>query len=145
MQTPGKGEVLQHPTPGHPSLSEPRRRSCLQSWDRAAHSPHPDLLPLPSLSSSRELPVPRRAREPPGLRGRSAGVAAVPPPRRANRSSAIIGTGGCERGRCRPCPAAQGQKLRCVVTAAAPKKTPAPGVPDVVTKGCRHPTPSQQM
>lgn len=47
MQTPGKGQVLQHLR--SPIPPRPTRGICLQSWDRAAHSPHPGLLPFPPL------------------------------------------------------------------------------------------------
>lgn len=95
--------------------------------------------------------MPRRARE---LRGRSAGgrtrLRCLPRAGHAGAPRSPSGTGGW---RARPLPSVPGgagtkAPLRChscspcSATAAATKKIPAPGV---VTKGCGHPTPSQQM
>lgn len=139
MQTPGKGQVLQHLR--SPIPPRPTRGICLQSWDRAAHSPHPGLL-FPFLPSSLEPPGPPRARE---LRGRSA----EPPPRR--ESPAVIkqppgmaSAAAAVPARRRGDSGDKGSGVLSPCSATTHKKTPASGVPDVVTKGCRCPTPSQQ-
>lgn len=106
MHTLGKGQVLQHPSSGHPSLPDPPEGAACRAGTVLLTHRTLGFFPLPG--SCRCLPVPGSCRGP--QCGRAA-MAAVPPlcretPR--SGSSAIIKRlpGAGERGRCRPCPAA---------------------------------------
>lgn len=108
MHTLGKGQVLQHPSSGHPSLPDPPEGAACRAGTVLLTHRTLGFFPFPLPGSCRCLPVPGSCRGP--QCGRAA-MAAVPPlcretPR--SGSSAIIKQlpGAGERGRCRPCPAA---------------------------------------
>ncbi|XP_072793356.1 uncharacterized protein [Taeniopygia guttata] len=109
----GKQQVLQHPSWGHPSLLEPPEGAACSLTAPGASSPS-----FPLARSRRCLPVPGGC----GAAVRAAGASPAPG---KHRELGDNPTAGHRRS---PRPA----------TAAAPKN-PSCGVPDVETKGCRHP------
>lgn len=147
MQTLGRrGRYCSIPRSPIPPRATPG--SCLQSRDRAAHSPLPALLPFPSLFPGASLR--------PGAAGPQCGRGCGASPAPGKHRGAMIEhpPGAGERDRRRPCPPAGGEsgdkgsgalsQLVAVLHHSRSCKKTASGVPDVVTKGCRHPTPSQQ-